>query len=295
MPIYKRVNGKFKKLKSAPLDKEKTLQKVIEDNLQEMLDMYFLETEYPTTFGGRIDTLAVDYSGTPVIIEYKLNKNEQVINQALSYLKWLKAQKVDFFEMLVQKKLGPEVARTLTIDWKNPRVICIAESYNKFDIDTVEVVPLRIELLLYRYYENEIFFLEALTVSDNKKATPPTPEVISADEASVGALLAKANTKTAKLFQELRQRIFSFDESIKEKATLYYVAYRVTKNFAEVYIQKNQIRLLLRPVEYNDPRNLIKQIPDSYNWTLNRSVYLTSLEDLEYVLGLVEQSYKDIL
>ncbi len=50
----------------------------------------------------------------------------------------------------------------MKIDWDNPRVICIAESYSKFDIDTVEVVPIRIELFKYHLYEGGIFSLEPL-------------------------------------------------------------------------------------------------------------------------------------
>ena len=71
-----------------------------------------------------------------------------LVNQALSYLKWLKAQKAEFFEMLVTKKLGAEKA--MKIDWNNPRVICIAESYSKFDIDTLEVIPLRVGIFYFR-------------------------------------------------------------------------------------------------------------------------------------------------
>jgi predicted transport protein len=295
MPIYKKVDGKFKKLKPVILAKEKALQELVQDNLQEMLDMYFLETEYTTTFGGRIDTLAVDKDGAPVIIEYKLSKNENVINQALSYLKWLKAPKVDFFEMLVLKKLGNEVADKIKIDWKNPRVICIAESYSKFDIDTVEVIPLRIELLLYRHYENDIFSLEPVTVSDNKTTAATPVEATVSDEATVDALLSKASAEATALFQDIRQRIIELDESIIEKATKLYVCYRVTKNFAEIYIQKSQLRIILRPVEYADPKGLVQQIPAGYNWTLDRSVYLKPGDDLDYVFGLIEQSYKDVL
>ena len=295
MPIYKKVDGKFKKLKPVILAKEKALQELLQENLQEMLDMYFLETEYTTTFGGRIDTLAVDKDGAPVIIEYKLSKNENVINQALSYLKWLKAQKVDFFEMLVLKKLGKEIADKIKIDWKNPRVICIAESYSKFDIDTVEVIPLRIELLLYRHYENDIFSLEPVTVSENKTTASTPVEATVSDEASVDALLSKASAAATALFQDIRQRISELDESIIEKATKLYVCYRVTKNFAEIYIQKSQLRIILRPVEYDDPKGLVQQIPAGYNWTLDRSVYLKPGDDLDYVFGLIEQSYKDVL
>lgn len=120
------------------------MQKMVEDNLLEVLDMDFLYSEYPTTDRGRIDTLAIDADRAPVIIEYKRNRNDNVINQALSYLKWLKSQKVEFFEMMVMKRLGPEKAKK--ISWNNPRIKCIAESYSKFDIDTLEVIPLKLEL-----------------------------------------------------------------------------------------------------------------------------------------------------
>jgi len=105
-----------------------------------------------------------------LIIEYKRNKNDNVINQALSYLKWPKAQKLEFFQMLMQQKLGKVVADTITLDWKNPRVICIAESYSKFDIDTVEVVPLRIELYKFRFYENDVFSLEPVNIVEKNES-----------------------------------------------------------------------------------------------------------------------------
>jgi RecB family endonuclease NucS len=120
MPIFQIVGTQLKKLKVLQLDKEKTLQQLVEANLSEVLDMAFLASEYTTTFGGRIDTLAVDASGAPVIIEYKRNKNDNVINQSLSYLKWLKSQKPGFFEKLIQDKLGADAAKKITLDWNNP-------------------------------------------------------------------------------------------------------------------------------------------------------------------------------
>lgn len=295
MPIFKNVNGSLKKLRSIAISKEKELQALVENNLNEALDMYFLESEYPTTFGGRIDTLAVDYNGSPVIIEYKRNKNDNVINQGLSYLRWLQAQKKEFFEMIVIKKLGEKLAKDLPIDWKNPRVICIAESYNKFDIDTVEVVPMRIELFKYRYYNDGIFSLEPLGISEQTSKSSPGQTVKEVVDTSVDKHRKKANDSIRSIFDQLRERIFGLDENIKEKALNMYVGYRVTKNFAEVTIQKNQIKIHMRPVDYDDPKNLVEKIPEGYNWTLNRRVYLKDENDLDYVFGLVEQSYKDVL
>ena len=154
MPVYYNNGGKLRQLNVMPLSKEKLLQKLIEDNLFEVLEMDFLATEYGTTANGRIDTLAIDSNGAPIIIEYKRNKHDNVIIQALSYLSWLKTQKVGFFKDLVTEKLSRE--RADKIDWKNPRVICIAESYNPYDIIALNEIS-NLELYRYHLYENDIF------------------------------------------------------------------------------------------------------------------------------------------
>lgn len=294
MPIFRTENGKLKKLSTLSISKEKELQNLIENNLEEVLGMHFLASEYTTTFGGRIDTLAVDYTGAPVIIEYKRNKNDNVINQGLSYLKWLQAQKVEFFQMLIINNLGQELAKSIEIDWKNPRVVCIAESYSKYDIDTVEVIPMRIELFKYRQYENGIFSLEPLALSE-QKSSEGASIVKPVLDTSIDDLLKKANQSIKELFENLRSRITELDENITEKATSFYVAYRVTKNFAEVHIGKNHLKIHLRPLDYDDPKKKVDKIPEGYNWTMDRRIYLKSEVDFEYVLGIIEQAYKDVL
>jgi len=302
MPIFRNTGGKLKKVSAQPLAKEKSLQQLIESNLTEVLDLQFLATEYTTTFGGRIDTLAVDSSGAPVIIEYKRNKNDNVINQALSYLKWLKTQKPGFFEKLIIDKLGSDAAKKIGLDWSNPRVVCVAESYSKFDIDTVEVVPLRIELLRFRYYEDNVFALEPVNVPDK----PSVATAVNIDGASVkvpegnipssvNGLLLKASPATQELFEQLRERIRALDDSVTDKATAFYVAFKLSNNFAEVHIGKNQLKIHLRPIDYDDPKGMVDKIPEGYNWTMDRRIYLKSADDLEYVVGIIEQSYKNVL
>lgn len=71
---------------------EKSLQALIEHHLEAFLGVRFLASEYSTgkTHGGRIDTLGMDENHSPVIIEYKRSLNENVINQGLFYLDWLR-------------------------------------------------------------------------------------------------------------------------------------------------------------------------------------------------------------
>lgn len=299
MPIFKEEpKGKLKKLNSFAVAKEKEIQTLVEENLLEVLDMHFLASEYTTTFGGRIDTLAVDTNGAPVIIEYKKNRSDNIINQGLSYLKWLQAQKVEFFEMLVSRKLGKEISKTITIDWKNPRVVCIAESYSKFDIDTVEVIPMRIELFKYRYYDSGIFSLEPLGVTDQTfkpNNIDKAHQNTNAVDHSVEDHLKKGDPKTQELFEELRSRIFAIDENIIEKATTFYIAYRVAKNFAEIYIAKKHLKIHLRPIDYNDPQEKVDIVPDSYQWIMNRRIYLKEKDELDYIFSIIEESYNDVI
>jgi predicted transport protein len=302
MALYKNVTGTLKKLDALTLDKEKSLQQLIETNLGTLLGLRFLATEYTTTLGGRIDTLAVDEGGAPVIIEYKRNRNDNVINQALSSLKWLKTQKPGFFEKLMIDKLGADTAKRIGLDWANAWVICVAESYSKFDLDTVEVVQLRIELHRYRFYQDSLFSLDKVSLDESKSASPgySTPIVSSSaipttTNASVDSLLTKASPQIRELFEQLRERIRALDEGVVEKPTALYVAYRLSNNFAEVHIGKNQLKVHLRPTDYLDPKHAVEKVPDGYNWTMDRRTYLKRTEDLDYALGLIEQSYKNVL
>ena len=62
---------------------EKSLQTLIEKQLDTFLGITFLASEYSTgpKTGGRMDTLGIDENGVPVIIEYKKATNANVINQ----------------------------------------------------------------------------------------------------------------------------------------------------------------------------------------------------------------------
>jgi predicted transport protein len=303
MPLYRITDQKFVQLKRRPIQKEKDLQRLIEPNLLELLDVHFLETEYSTTSGGRIDTLGVDRNGAPVIIEYKRNQNDNVINQALSYRKWLTAQKPEFFEMLVRKRLPEEIATGIQLDWKRPRIICIAETFNRFDVDTADLLlsVFRVELMTYRIYENDIFHLEPLQIV-NERQTDAAGTPIKAPDQEAGAAeysvelhRSRGSAEIKALFDDLRARVLALGPQVVERAVQAYISYRAAKNFAEVHIQKSAIRIHLRGI-YDDPtgRAMARKVPDTHKWTLDWHVTFSDPMDLDYVMSLVEQSYNDV-
>nr|WP_237549175.1 hypothetical protein [Streptomyces sp. SID4950] len=117
-----------------------------------MLGIRFLATEYRTGHhGGRIDSLGLDENGAPVIVEYKRNRDQNVISQGLSYLWWLHDHHHEF-ESLTRGKLGDQAA--VEIDWSALRIVCVAGAFTHHDTVAVEMIGHRIDLVTYRVFED---------------------------------------------------------------------------------------------------------------------------------------------
>lgn len=300
MAIYRIANDKIQKVNAISPSSEKEVQTLVEQNLQQLLGIRFLETEYRTVDGsGRIDTLAVDEGGAPVIIEYKRKKDDNIITQALSYLYWLKTQDYAFFEKLVHTKIGHEISTKVKDNWKYPRVICIANQYNKNDTNAVKVIPnIRLELYLYRYYEGGIFSLEEEVIAVKSQQSGEKNQkgiTVGGNTATLDEHANYAHEANRQLFLDLHDRILSLDDNITYRPTSEYIAYRLTKNFAEIHVQKQKIQIYLRPKDYFDPKCLVTKVSEKYGWVLDRRIYINSQDQLDDVMSLIEQSYQDVL
>src|SRR5690606_12582338 len=122
---------------------EREIQKLCEENLDTFFGIRFLASEYSTGIKhkGRIDSLGIDENNCPVIVEYKLDSKENVINQGLFYLDWLMDHQANF-ELLCMKKLG----QATDVDWTNPRLLCIARDFTRYDDYAIGQINRNIEL-----------------------------------------------------------------------------------------------------------------------------------------------------
>lgn len=300
MPLFKITGNSAKKILSKELDLEKNLQKLFEQNLEEILNIVFLAHEYPTSFGGRIDTLGIDKNGAPCIIEYKKSQNDNVINQGLSYLKWLLDHKDTFSAICRDRNLDIEV------DWESPRVICIAESYSKFDLDTADILNINIELLRYRLYADNLLSLDP---ENHQKVNIPTAAIYKKAKALKGkntALqhnrsleehLAGVKRETIELFNELRARILNIDQNIKEEPKYKYVAYKTTTNFTDIVVLKSFLKIFLnvKSGQLNDPRGLARDLtkpkPIGHWGNGDYEISYNNSKDADAIFELIKQSY----
>ena len=300
MAIFKIQKSRTSKLPSTKLSNEKTLQKLFEENLETLLNITFLASEYSTSFGGRIDTLGIDKNGAPVIIEYKKSQNDNVINQGLSYLRWLLDHKADFESLCQKKKV------VIEIDWESPRVICIAENYSKFDMDTADLLPINIELLKYGIYGENILHLDT---ESYQKVKIPTAGIIKKAKQrktqksslqisySLDDHVKVANNKTKEIFFSLREKILALDKNISEEPKSKYIAYKLATNFVDVVILREALKLFLnlRSGQLQDPHNIARDLtkpkPIGHWGNGDYEVKVTSSKDIENIFELIKQSY----
>src|SRR5215207_8977016 len=149
LKLFRLTGGEATELASSSVALEKSLQQVVERNMEVLFGVRFLASEYSTgaKHGGRIDSLGIDENGSPVIFEYKRAINEDVINQGLYYLDWLLDHRAEF-KLLVMEHLGFETA--VEIDWRNPRLICVASGFTRYDEHAVQQINRSVELVRYR-------------------------------------------------------------------------------------------------------------------------------------------------
>jgi predicted transport protein len=294
MAIFKIDRQKVQKLKIKKFKNEKQLQKLFEDNLEDIFGIRFLASEFRTTHGGRIDSLGLDEDGSPVIIEYKESEKNNVINQGLFYLDWLIDHKGDF-EILVQKILGKDVK----VNWDAPRLILIAQSYNEYDKYAVNRISENIELKKYNLYDSEMLFIENVALPNAKATTKKTKKTnVSYKKYSVEDHLRGKSDKVKELFNELQENILKLDEKIKEKVLKFYVAYELDRNFAEVVIQANGlwVHVDISKEEVNDSENKLIDVSEKGHWaTGSLKMRVEKMDDIKYCMEIIEQSYKNKL
>lgn len=245
---------------TAPL--EKPLQQLMEANLQTLLGIRFLATEFSTgkVHGGRIDTLGLDENNSPVIIEYKRSVGENVINQGLYYLDWLMDHQADF-KWLVMEKLGADVAAA--IDWSTPRLLCVAADFTKYDRHAVQQIQRHIELLRYRRFGDDLLLLELAYANNGtlEKRTPKPAETVAQTDnsatthaptskpqgpdksfAEIKASLPEPLLQTLAALEDLVQ---SFGDDVQCKELRLYTAFKTLRNFASVVLQRSRLLVYL--------------------------------------------------
>jgi len=278
---------------SAPLGK--ALQTTFEQNLETLLGVRFLDSEYVTSNGGRIDTLGIDENRYPVIIEYKRERSENVINQGLFYLDWLMDHRGDF-ELLVRDKFGKKTADV--IEWSAPRLICIAADFTKYDEHAIKQMSRNIELIRYRRFGNDLLLLDLLTTVSAKPIPVADAKTGKQQKHKTAAeYLADASGELANLYSDLAAFILGLGDDVVQKELQFYFAFKRIKNFAcvEVKPQIDVVRVYLKidPTSIELEEGFTRDVRNVGHYgTGDLEVNILGREELDRAKPLIVQSYE---
>lgn len=308
--LFRQTAKNLSELPSHTIQIEKSLQTLFEQNLDALLGVRFLATEHSTgkTHLGRIDTLGIDEDGSPVIIEFKRTLGENVMAQALFYLDWLVDHKKDF-EWLVLEKLGSDAAKK--IDWSEPRVVCIASDFTRYDQHAVKQMAGNIELLRYKRYGEDILLLELVHAPN--AAQSPTPKQAVSPATEQGAeegpdtdpyyshriryRMSQMSGPLKDLFDSVWSHMASLGDDVQISERMQYIAFKRIKNFAclEVYPQPKVITLFLKvdPSTVKLEEGFTRDVTHIGHYgTGNLQVSIRNQDDFDRAQPLILRSYE---
>jgi predicted transport protein len=299
------ADGRDVELRGSTVTLEVELQRRVEAGMEAMLGIRFLASEYPTGpwHRGRIDSLGLDENGAPALIEFKKGSDSGVLSQAVSYLSWLDSAHHEF-EALVRKVLGAEAAES--IDWRRPRVVCIAAGFSHHDRVAVQRLPERIDLVRYRVFEGGLLSLLLVGASPGSPAASASRRNRERDVAvgSAPTTLVTPPSAGAGLVPEcLRDLYAELDDALTawgevEVATLrHYIAYRRLMNVASVifrpkhgailvYLRLDPDTVALEEGFTRDMRGI------GHLGTGDLEVRLASVADLEKAAPLIQRAFE---
>ena len=205
------------------------------------------------------------------------------------------------FELAARKKLGNDVK----IVWDNPKMILVAQDYNNYDKYAVNQIHYDIYLYKYIYYTSGELYLENINVQSNKKYSiskgvndelqTSNPDRYVKKDYTMEYHMEKANEDVQSLLKELDDYIISISDQIEKRYRKIYIGYRTTRSFVEIEVYKNKLVVYLMTIDYNDPEHLIEDVPESYNYVMNKRINISNEKELQYSFDIIKQSYESTL
>ncbi|MEU2963178.1 DUF5655 domain-containing protein [Streptomyces albidoflavus] len=165
-------------------------------------------------------------------------------------MSWLDSAHYEF-EALVRKVLGPEAAES--IDWRRPRMVCIAAGFSHHDRVAVQRLRERIDLVRYRIFDGGLL---GLLLVDSPSGTPSAASSRRGrEQATVDAVpRAPATSPPAgggavpkclrDLYAELEEALTAWGE-VEVAPLRHYIAYRRLVNVASVVFRPKHGAILV--------------------------------------------------
>ncbi len=320
MFLYSNSKDSYTNVKSIPFDNEKDIQNIVENNMDTLLNLEFIESEF-IVGDFRLDSVCLDpETNSFVIIEYKLDKNHALTDQGYSYLNTMMNNKSKFVLSLSQKR--NELFTEKDFNWKDSKVVFISQTFSKYQLNAF-AKDLPFELVRIKKFESNDILLdhispqysESFSYSDSKSKTKNNNT--SKDEFKKTTeeehLSKLTDSKLLDLYNLIKERILDLGK-YEVNVTSSYIGFRLDKFNNLVTIKTRKDKFSLNVVlgwvdkdgskspsyfELDDPKKVAvhkdwnsKNMGGSKGYRYYVVVDTkTSNEDLDYIMFLIKQKH----
>lgn len=301
MPLYKITDKKLEPVSELPYKLERDLQNVTEANLELIFGLKFVRREFFIN-NLRIDTLAFDKDARSfTIIEYKRDKNFSVVDQGLTYLGLMLNNKADMI-LEYNEKCNASLKRD-DVDWTQSKVIFISPQFTLFQRESINFKDLPIELWEVKKYSNNTIRFDKHEPANNNASL----KTVSNKSETVNKIVKEVKVYTEEehlnicipeikeLYYKFKEMVLAIGDDITVKPMKQYIAFKSKSNITDVVPHKNKLSVYLN-LHYgklDDPKKLARNVTDIGHWgNGDYRLNLLSVDELEYVVSMVRQSYK---
>lgn len=303
MAIYKQSDNKLILIKEKKIDLEKTIQNLVEQNLEELFSLSFVTSEFPLN-NLRIDSLAFDEElKSFVIIEYKKDRSISVIDQGYAYLALLLNNKADF--VLEYNEKCKKNLRKDDIDWSQSKVMFIASSFTTYQQEAIGFQDLPIELWEAKKYDIDLVSFNQVRASEKSASIKTIAKNQDVERVSreikqytVEDHIRPEWRKAKELFNDFSQRVLELDPRFEIHPVKYYIGFKIeNKVVFNVQIKSSKLLLELyrvKPEDLKDPEKRTRYRKNSFEY-YNKHVTQFDIENedsIDYATSLVKQVYK---
>lgn len=301
MPLYQIDANNLKPIKKTEFKYERDLQKLTENNMEEVFNLKFVDSEFQLD-NLRIDTLAFnEETNSFVIIEYKKSKNYSVIDQGYSYLSLLLNNKAEFVLKYNQKfntNYGKE-----DIDFTQSKIMFIAPNYTTYQLKSIEFNDLAFELWKVTKYSNNTVLYDKLNISENKASIKEVKTTNKKEDVNKEIIKYTEemcfNNKPdniKELYENLKERILNEFEDIEIVATKLYIVFKTSnKIIISIEAFKGQLKgwINLKNTKLIDPFNKTRDVSNiGHHGIGDYEMKIANDEDIDYFISLFKQAYK---
>ena len=191
MRLFQQNKNQLNSLKEKPFKLEKDIQKIVENNLEQVSGYQLIKSEF-TIKNNRIDTLAFDEENRSfVIIEYKRERNYSVVDQGVSYLNLMLEYKADF--IVEYNESQKNNLKRNEVDWSQSKVIFVALSFTDFQRQSSNFKDLPIELWEIKRFENETIVINPVKKS---QSAPSIKQDQTKEDSTIGKVVEEIKVYT---------------------------------------------------------------------------------------------------